>query len=79
MQLFMCILGSPLLSQEDSGRLKAEVAAKGAEMDRQQGQLQTLTVSSHSWRKDPCIVLVCELRLLHVLVVRRTKEGCKQR
>ena len=28
------------------GRLKAEVEAKDAEIDRQHGQLQTLTVSS---------------------------------
>ena len=46
---FMCTLTVHVhtwISQEDRGRLKAEVEAKDAEIDSQHGQLQTLTVSS---------------------------------
>ena len=40
--------------------------AKDAEIDSQHGQLQTLTVSIASWRKD---LLVCQLRLIYGLMV----------
>ena len=56
--------------------MQAEVEAKDAEVDRQQREIETLKV-----RKRPFSAVYEDIMITsnHALVVRGTKEGCRQR